>query len=76
MWTASICWDGITKTMVVENRQRDPGVLHKCKEKGLKREGKWQHNRASQQQAAFSELLLYICIMTIGRWPDGNGQAL
>ena len=42
----SVCWDGITKTMVGENQQRDPGVFHRWKEKGLKRKAKWQHSRA------------------------------
>ena len=47
MWTASVCWDGITKTKVGENPQGDPGVLYRWKEKSLKREVKWQHSRAS-----------------------------
>ena len=46
MWMASVCWDGITKTMVGKNQQRDPRVFHRWKEKGLKRKAKWQHSRA------------------------------
>ena len=37
LWISSFCWDGITKTMVGENHQRDPGVFHRWKEKGLKK---------------------------------------
>ena len=76
MWRASLCWDGIIKTKVGEKRQRDPNVLHMWEEKRLKREAKWQHSRASHRQEAFSELLLCICIITLGRQRVGNGQAL
>ena len=41
-------------------------MFHRWKEKGLKREAKWQHNRDSQRQAAFFKLLLCICIMILG----------
>ena len=47
MWTASVFWDGITKTMVGENHRRDSSVFCKWKDNDLKRKEKWQHRRAS-----------------------------
>ena len=37
MWMASVCGDGITKIMIGENQQRDPGVYHRWREKDFRR---------------------------------------
>ena len=53
MWTASVCWDGITKTMVGENHQRESGVFRRWKDSDLKTKAKWQHRGASQREVPF-----------------------
>ena len=40
MWMASVCWDGITKTMVGENHRRESGVFHRWKDNDMKRKAK------------------------------------
>ena len=41
MWTALVCWDGITKTMVGENHRRESGVFRRWKDNDKKRKAKW-----------------------------------